>query len=197
MKKMKTVDEYIINNENWQKELILLRDICLSTGMEETIKWGGPVFTLNGKNIVGLGAFKTYVSIWFFQGALLKDKESMLINAQEGKTNALRQWRFKKSHEINIDLVSDYIMEAIDNHKKGKEIKSIKNKVLVIPKELASELKKSPVLKLAYDKFSLSKQREFAEYITDAKRLETKIKRLDKIIPMIQESKGLNDKYRQ
>lgn len=126
MKKLKTVDEYILNHENWREELNLLRDICKSTGMQETVKWGGPVYVINGKNVLGLGAFKAYVSIWFFQGALLKDKKAKLINAQEGKTNALRQWRFKNSEEINIKLVTEYIEEAISNQKAGKEIKKKK-----------------------------------------------------------------------
>ena len=44
----------------------------------------------------------------------------------------------------------------------------------------------------------ISGDREYtrAEYISDAKRDETKVKRLAKIMPMIQEGKGLNDKYR-
>ena len=41
------------------------------------------------------------------------------------------------------------------------------------------------------------KQREYAEYIADAKREETKSKRLEKIIPMILANQGLNDKYRK
>jgi uncharacterized protein YdeI (YjbR/CyaY-like superfamily) len=94
LKRYKTPEEYIANNKDWQKSLILLRDILLSTQMTETIKWGVPVYTFEGKNIVGTTAFKSYVGLWFFQGALLKDKKKKLINAQTGKTKALRQWRF-------------------------------------------------------------------------------------------------------
>ena len=39
-------------------------------------------------------------------------------------------------------------------------------------------------------------QREYCDFIADAKREETKLKRLDKVIPMILKSIGLNDKYR-
>lgn len=52
--------------------------------MEETNKWSAPVYTSNGKNIVGLGAFKSYTGLWFFQGALLKDEKKLLINAGNG-----------------------------------------------------------------------------------------------------------------
>ena len=44
---------------------------------------------------------------------------------------------------------------------------------------------------------TLSQKREYAEYIIEAKKRETKIKRIVKIIPMIVEGKGLNDKYRK
>ncbi|NJO87983.1 MAG: DUF1801 domain-containing protein, partial [Chloroflexia bacterium] len=94
MKYSKSIEEYIENNPQWGKELTQLISIVRETGLEETIKWGAPTYTFNGKNIVGLGAFKSYVGLWFHQGALLADPEKKLINAQEGTTKALRQWRF-------------------------------------------------------------------------------------------------------
>jgi uncharacterized protein YdeI (YjbR/CyaY-like superfamily) len=39
---------------------------------------------------VGIGGFKSYFGLWFHQGALLTDKAGVLINAQEGRTKALR-----------------------------------------------------------------------------------------------------------
>jgi len=71
--------------------------------MTETIKWSAPVYTFEGKNLVGLGAFKSYVGLWFFQGSLLNDKKKKLINAQEGKIKALRQWRFNSVKEIEAE----------------------------------------------------------------------------------------------
>ena len=66
----------------------------LSSEMEETVKWGMPVYMVDGEIVTGLGSFKSYAGIWFYQGALLKDKHKKLINAQENKTNAMRQMRF-------------------------------------------------------------------------------------------------------
>jgi uncharacterized protein YdeI (YjbR/CyaY-like superfamily) len=68
--------------------------------MTETVKWGVPVYTIEGKNIVGIAGFKAYVGLWFFQGAMLKDKKKKLINAQDGKTKALRQCRLNSVKEI-------------------------------------------------------------------------------------------------
>ncbi|PWL31826.1 DUF1801 domain-containing protein [uncultured Roseivirga sp.] len=194
----KTVDTYIEKHETWQSGLTLLRKLAKSHNLEETIKWGAPVYTLEGKNILGLGAFKSYVGIWFFQGGLLKDEANKLMNAQEGKTQAMRQWRFESTEEIQQDseTINSYIREAITNQKAGKKIKAKVGKPLVIPTELQSALNESTKLKEAFEALNLSKKREFAEYIQLAKRDETKSKRLEKITPMILEGIGLNDKYK-
>ncbi|GHE72472.1 hypothetical protein GCM10011340_31000 [Roseivirga thermotolerans] len=198
MKMQKTVSDYIIKHSEWQNELILLKDLVLSQPLEETIKWGAPVYTFKGKNIVGLGAFKSYVGLWFFQGALLKDKEQKLVNAQEGKTQAMRQWRFNSLSEIeaNSSLITDYVKEAVANQKAGKEIKPKAGKPLEIPLELQEVLHKDTELKEAFEALNLTRKRDFAEYITLAKRAETKQSRLEKIIPMIRQGIGLNDKYK-
>ena len=52
------------------------------------------IFTLNGKNVLGIGGFKNYFTIWFFNGVFLKDEKNVLVNSQEGLTKSLRQWRF-------------------------------------------------------------------------------------------------------
>lgn len=55
---------------------------------------GVRLYILNGKNVIGLGAFKNHFAIWFFNGVFLKDEKQLLTNAQEGKTKALRQMHF-------------------------------------------------------------------------------------------------------
>ena len=197
MKRFKTVDDYIANSSNWQNALKKLREILLSTEMEETVKWGVPVYTVNGKNVVGLAAFKNYVGIWFYQGVFLKDTKKKLINAQEGKTKALRQWRFNSATEIDEDLVRVYVFEAIDNQKQGKEIKPAKNKELIIPPELSNVLEQNEALKDHFNQLSLSCKREYAEYVSEAKKEATKLRRIEKITPMIMDKIGLNDKYKK
>jgi len=197
MSKNNTVEDFIAKNETWSEILLLLRQTVLSRGLKETVKWGAPVYEIDGNNIVGLGAFKSYAGLWFFQGALLKDNSKRLINAQEGKTKAMRQWRFSNIDEVDIKLVETYVEEAISNQKLGKEIKPDKNKPLIIPDELNAVLSENEHAKSHFDQLSLSKKRDYAEYIQEAKREETKLKRLDKIIPMIIDGIGLNDKYKK
>lgn len=191
------VDDYILSNSKWQKELELLRKILLELPLEEDIKWGIPAYIYKKKNILGLSAFKNYCGIWFHHGVFLKDEAKVLINAQEDKTKGMRQMRFNSFDEIDTELVKLYVLEAMDNSEAGKEIKPKRNtNPVVIPDELKNEFSKSDKLKSIFNELSMSKQREFCDYILSAKREATKQSRLEKIIPMILNRIGLHDKYR-
>lgn len=195
MKKIHAVEEYIEENNHFGEALTILRDIINTTELEETIKWSAPVYTLNNKNVVGLGAFKNHFGIWFFNGVFLKDKHSVLVNAQEEKTKALRQMRFQSIDDIDKNMVLAYVKEAIENQKLGKEIKPDRSKKeTVIPPELQVVLVGD--LKTSFENLSPYKQREYCEYISSAKRDATKQTRLEKIKPMILQGMGLNDKYK-
>ena len=111
---------YWNKNHLWETELELLKDIISKTELVETTKWGGIVYTFNKRNVIGLGGFKDYFTIWFYNGVFLKDENKFLINAQEGVTKNLRQWRFTSKDEINEKLILAYIAEAIENEKTRK-----------------------------------------------------------------------------
>ena len=147
---------------------------------------------------MGIAAMKDWIALWFHMGALMSDSKGKLINAQEGVTKAQRQWRISSMEEIveNESTIREYVREAIENQKAGKEIKPQKNKPLEIPDELSAELDANSAAKAKFDSLNLTKKREFAEYISEAKREDTKKKRLAKILPMILNDVGLNDKYR-
>ena len=196
MKRYKTVNEYIEASDHWREELVQLRKVLLSSKLEETVKWGMPCYTLEGKMVVGLGAFKSFVALWFFQGALLSDEKKLLINAQQGRTKAQRQWRFLSNKEINPTLIMSYVEEAIQLQVKGLEIKPVRNKPLNLPPQLEDALSKNEKAHAGFKELTKGKQREYADYVSDAKREETKTKRIEKIIPKIVEGVGLNDQYR-
>ena len=179
----------------WPEELEFLKSIIAKTELTETTKWGGCVYVLDNKNVVGIGGFKNYFTIWFFNGVFLKDEKKVLVNAQEGVTKSLRQWRFISKDDVDESLVLEYIQEAIENEKQG--IKTQKAEVTVeMPEIFQKELDVDANLAEAFLKFSPYKQKEFLEYIVEAKREETKRSRIEKIKPMILENIGLNDKYR-
>ncbi|WP_281635921.1 YdeI/OmpD-associated family protein [Flavobacterium marginilacus] len=182
---------------HWANELDILKAIIAKTALVETNKWGGCVYVLGNKNIVGVGGFKKFFTLWFFNGAYLKDEKKHLVNANEGVTKSLRQWRFTSKDEINEEEIITYILEAIQNEKEGKIIKPKKvTEPTIIPDLLQKVLNDNIQLKDAFLKFSPYKQKEFIEFIETAKREETKLSRIEKIKPMILDNIGLNDKYR-
>ena len=194
--KNQKVDLFFNNLQQLKDELSLLRQIISSTELVEDYKWGAPTYTINGKNIISIFGFKNYFAIWFFQGVYLNDSNKVLVNAQESKTKALRQWRFHHKNEINNTLILDYIQEAITNHFNGKELKISRKIQFEMPEKLKEELNINKDLKNSFYSLTKGKQKDYANYINDAKQEATKSKRLDKIIPMIKKGIGLNDKYK-
>ena len=186
----------MLNNNQWSEELELLVSIINKLPLEKTIKWGAEVFTYNGKNVVSYGCFKNYFMLWFFNGVFLEDKYKVLVNAQEGKTKSLRQWRFTSIDEIDENKITEYINEAIEIEKKGLKISPDKFVAIPISEILEKEFKNDKTLKSAFEKLTPGKQKEYIVYINEAKQETTKLKRLEKIKIMILQGIGLNDKYK-
>lgn len=196
MRRAKSVDDYIENAEHWRNEIVRLREILRSTPLEEEVKWGGPCYTYDGRNVVGIGGFKSYFGLWFHQGALLEDKNSVLINAQEGKTKALRQWRMTSAKDIKPAIIKRYVKESIELTRAGRSIGADRQKPIVVPPELEKAFGKNKKAGTSFKQLRKGLQREYTDYIVDAKRDDTKARRIEKILPMIAAGKGLNDKYR-
>ncbi len=195
MDSFKTVDEFILNKPQWQEELVFLRKLMNQTEMKETVKWGMPVYTIGGKNVLGIGAFKEHFGIWFYQGVFLKDSKKLLINAQEGTTQAMRQLRYTSFEQMDEKVILEYVSEAIENQKAGKMVKPQKRE-LVIPGPLQELLDADAILNENFESLTEYKRKEYANYISQAKREETIQNRLAKIKPMIMEGIGMMDKYK-
>lgn len=195
MEKSERLERYFKRNIQWGEELSFLRKLLNQSELKEGFKWNFPVYTLNNKNVIGLGAFKAYAGLWFFQGSFLKDKKKVLVNAQEGKTKGMRQWRFTSINEMDSEFITSYIEEAVQNQKDGKEIR-IEKQSDTVPGVFAKRLANNAELKSKFNALTPGKKREFIEYINEAKREATKLNRLEKIIPMIMDGIGLHDKYK-
>lgn len=196
MKKFRSVDHYFEELELWTHETAKLREILLTTELEETLKWSIPCYTYQGKNIAGLGSFKSYFGIWFYQGSLMDDPDGVLINAQKGKTQAMLQWRMSAKKDIKVRQIKKYIRMAIEVAESGVEIKPRRGKPIVVDPLLRSALDNNKVAAAAFNAMRPGGQREYADYVNEAKKDETKIRRISKILPMIAAGGGLNDKYR-
>ncbi len=190
------VDAYIKKHDQWSEVFQAARKTLVASGLEETVKWGTPTYTLDGKNLIGIAGFKNHCALWFHNGAFLKDPDKRLVNAQEGKTKGLRQWRFESGEKLPVRALKAFIKQSIDNQRAGKSIKPDTKKKLNVPDELANAMKKRAKLKKAFDALTPGKQREYADHVSSAKQEATRQRRLEKIIPMIESGVGLHDKYK-
>lgn len=112
--KAKRVETYFESQTIWENEQAALRDILKSFPLSEAIKWRFPTYSLGKTNLIGIGGFKSYFGLWFFEGAKLDDPHNVLINAQPGKTKMMRQWRMHHFDDINPEHIKAYIAETID-----------------------------------------------------------------------------------
>src|SRR5262245_28867288 len=118
------VDGYIRKNKQWDAALSALRKIILQSPLTEEIKWRVPVYTLNGKNVIFLGAMKECAAISFIKGVLMKDPKRILIQQTEN-SQSVRIIRFKTIEEIQklASTLHAYIEEAVDIEQKGLKVK--------------------------------------------------------------------------
>ena len=192
------IEAYFEKEHPYKEGISVLRALAAKTKAEETFKWSSPVYTLNGKNVFWISRFKNHFGVGFFNGVFLKDPKGILVNAQEGKTQAMRHLKFYSLNEIDSKIVLSFMNEALENQKKGMQLipKKKESPKLILPEQLKQVFAKHPNTKKAFFQLSPYKKSDYAEYILNAKQEKTKLSRLEKIIPMINSGMGLNDTYR-
>src|SRR6188768_2876787 len=130
------VDFFFRDAKKWQPELALLRQIVLDCQLDESLKWGVPCYTFQGRNIVLIHAFKEYCALLFFKGALLKDKAEILIQQTE-RVQAARQIRFRNLQDVQgiESSLRGYIFEAVEVEESGAKVELKKTDQYEIPEE--------------------------------------------------------------
>ena len=188
------VDFYFNTEKKWREELKQLRTIVLGCELMEELKWGCPCYTFEGRNIVLIHVFKEYCAILFFKGALMNDPEGILIQQTENVQSA-RQIRFASLNEIvkMRQAIKAYIYEAIEVEKAGLKVPLKKTKDFIIPEEFQSRLDRVTDLKRAFESLTPGRQRAYIFYFSQPKQSKTREARVEKSIPQILNSKGLND----
>lgn len=179
---------------NWREELEILRQIVLETGLTEEIKWGAPVYTHKGKNIVSVGALKESANIGFFKGVLLTDKHKIL--QQQGNLQSDRIVKFTNVKDIEKvkDVLKEYVLEAIEIEESGKKVEFKKNPE-PIPDELLEAFEQDPAFKQAFYALTAGRQRGYIIHFSQPKQSQTRIGRIEKYKEQIFNGIGLNDKY--
>jgi len=193
------VDAYINRSASFAQPILThLRELVHRAvpEIEEDIKWSMPFFTYRGQMFGNIAAFKAHCSFGLFGGdikAVLKkdgiDKEGM---GSLGKITSAKDMLPDK-------ILLGYIKQAAAFIDGGSKTMTRPKKAAKpdpeIPAELTAALKKNKAAAKVFADFSPSCQREYAEWIAEAKRAETKEKRIAQAVEWIAEGKQRNWKY--
>jgi uncharacterized protein YdeI (YjbR/CyaY-like superfamily) len=201
-----TVDQYLLQGcmrcplgatpqckvHAWQEPLRLLRKIVLQTGLQEGIKWGAPVYTWQGNNVVSISALKDGAVLGFFKGVLLKDVHKIL--QQQGTLQSGRILRFQDAAFIqNIQsILLQYIEEAIVLEKSGAKV-TFSKELPPYPSELETVFSQEPDFKKAFLALTPGRQKGYLLYFSKAKQSQTRLDRIQKYRPSILAGKGMQD----
>ena len=161
----------------------------------ESIKWGAPFF--EHKGLLGsMAAFKKHVSFGFWKGGLLRDPAGLLKGVGNTYMAAIK---VASVDELPPDrTLIAYIKEAVDLNEKGVSIMSrSKPKASDVkpPADFAAALKKNRKASDTFKGFSYCHRKEYVEWIADAKKEETRNRRIAQAIEMLAEGKSRNWKY--
>jgi uncharacterized protein YdeI (YjbR/CyaY-like superfamily) len=180
--------------KRFPEELQELRQMLLESGMTEELKWSMPCYTVNGKNVLILGAFKEYCSLNFFNGHLLNDPKNLLVKAGE-HSQAGRQLRFRNQQELELLRADalDFIRQAMETELSGKPVPKIQAPAISWPEELEDALNGNPALDRAFRALTPGRQRSYLLHLSSAKQASTRKARMERCIPGIMAGKGFNE----
>jgi hypothetical protein len=108
-------DSYLAGLPAWQQQnLAQFRSLIHKASLDitEEIKWGVPVFLVNGKIVFSMASFKAHTKYNFIQnGATLDDKHKLFNNGLESKKS--RSIDLQEGQNINQVALEDLVLQAI------------------------------------------------------------------------------------
>ncbi|MGC1463611.1 MAG: YdeI/OmpD-associated family protein [Terracidiphilus sp.] len=199
------VDVYIAKSKPFAQPILahireLVHKAC--PAVVETMKWSRPFFEYKGVILANMSAFKEHCSFGFWgQEISAVLREAKLL--QPGAMGSLG--RLTSTEDLPTDKqMLGILRQAIAFVDSGQYTSPIaaRNKVVKAPKAAAEApfaftraLKANKKASTAYAAFSPSCKREYIDWIADAKRDETRDKRIATAIEWIGEGKQRNWKY--
>jgi uncharacterized protein YdeI (YjbR/CyaY-like superfamily) len=184
------VDAYIEKAADFAKPI--LREIRARVhgacpDCEETMKWSTPAFEYKGP-MCGMAAFKAHCMLGFWKAAL--------VVGGADPHNRFRQITSVADLPARKEMAA-LIRKAMALNDEGVVVERARTKKAParIPADFASALQKNRKARAAFDGFSPSHKREYVEWITEAKRDETRLKRVQTAVQWIAEGKARNWKY--
>jgi uncharacterized protein YdeI (YjbR/CyaY-like superfamily) len=163
---------------------------------EEAIKWGMPHFTYNGKNIAGMAAFKAHCAVMIHgegrQGEGAEDGGGM---GSFGKIASLDDLPPENALAAKLREAQARIDQAGTARKKPAAAKPKAPRSIPMQEDLSAALAANPAAAQFWDRLAPSHRYEYLEWITGAKREETRAKRLAQTVEWLAEGKRRNWKY--
>lgn len=192
------VDRYIEQAADFAKPILKrLRKLFhqASPQIREEMKWSFPHFVHQG--IVGsMAAFKQHVSWGFWNAKQMSDPHGLL---KESETLTSFGFKPKSLSDLPPDeIILEYIRAAVTLNEQSIKRPAAKRKPVAkieVPKDLRAALKQNPKARATFEAFSPSHQREYIEWITEAKKLETRERRLATTLEWLTNGKSRNWKY--
>lgn len=190
------VDAYIAEAAPFARPILRrLRKIVHAgcPAVEETIKWGFPHFVYKG-NIAGMAAFKQHCVFGFWKDALLFNRENGEQKEAMGQFGRLTHVSELPAEKVMIG----YVKKAAALNEDGVKVERGAGQArepIAQPDDFAAALKKNARASKTYENFSASKRRDYLEWITEAKRDQTRRQRIATSIEWLAEGKSHNWKY--
>jgi uncharacterized protein YdeI (YjbR/CyaY-like superfamily) len=192
----KRIDAYIARSADFAKPILTHLRAVIHQGcpeVEETLKWGMPSFTYHGI-LCGFGAFKEHCTFGFWRGTLIVGKDASKVETamgQFGRITSVKELPSKRA-------ILGYIKEGMRLNEEGVKAPAKRRpakKAVPLPADLAAGLKKNAKARGRWEEFSPSAQREYIEWVTEAKREETRAERLKTTLLWVSQGKQRNWKY--
>ncbi len=163
--------------------------------IEETLKWSFPHFVHHGI-VCSMASFSKHCALGFWHQGVSKAaaKGSVKSNDAMGQCG-----RITCREDLPPDSVLlGWIREAVRLNEAGVPARPTRKPKapLPLPADLAALLKQHPVAKVAWDRLPPGQRREYLEWIAEAKREETRQKRLATTVEWVGEGKSLHWKYK-
>jgi len=190
------IDAYIKKAQPFAKPILthlrsVVHDAC--PGVQETLKWGVPHFDYKGI-FCGMAAFKAHTTFGFWKGALLKDQLPKVDEKAMGHFG-----RITSMDDLpNAPTLARIVKAAArlnDDGVKVARMPKAKKPPLEAPADLLSALAKSKKAQAHFKAFPPGQQREYNEWIIEAKQDATREKRIKTAVEWIAEGKIRNWKY--
>jgi uncharacterized protein YdeI (YjbR/CyaY-like superfamily) len=159
-------------------------------GVEESIKWGRPAFIHDGRILAVFGAFKAHASLtlWKMGEATGREEEGM---GQFGRLSSLDDL------PGDAELIRVIQATASARAEAGPQPKKAPRPALPVPDELAAALAGSAEAQAVWGGFAPSHRRDYSEWVSEAKRPETRAARVAQAIAWIAEGKPRHWKYQR